>query len=134
MQYSSKNKKSQYFIDYINNFDITNKKNVIVSNDNYSLIEVNCDDIIIFYSDKKNNYCKTKNGQYRVKSPLYELEKIDSNFMRISKSCIVNIKHIKKFDLHEIGKIIIKLDDCTEEIVSRRKTHDIMKFLDERRI
>lgn len=119
IQYSSKNHKSQHFIEYIKSYDIAYKNKVIVENDDYSLLEINCDDIIMFYSNKKNNYCKTKNGTYRIKSKLYELEKIDSNFMRISKSTIVNIKHIEKFDLREIGKIVIKLDNSIEVIVSR---------------
>ena len=88
----------------------------------------------MFYSNKKNNYCKTKNGTYRIKSKLYELEKINSNFMRISKSTIVNIKHIEKFDLREIGKIVIKLDNSIEVLVSRRRVNSIMKFLEDRRI
>ena len=54
--------------------------------------------------------------------------------MRISKSCIVNISHIKCFDLNQTGKIIIKFDDSTEEIVSRRKARDVLFYLDERRI
>ena len=54
--------------------------------------------------------------------------------MRISKSCIVNIKHIKCFDLSHTGRILIRFDDNTEEIVSRRKARDVLFYLDERRI
>ncbi len=88
----------------------------------------------MFYSDKKFNYCKTKNEYYKIRSKLYELEKANKNFIRISKSCIVNMKHIEKFDISETGKIVVKLDDCTEQVVSRRKTGNIMKYLDDRRI
>ena len=59
---------------------------------------------------------------------------MDNNFIRISKSCIVNIKHIDKFDISEVGRIIVKLDDSTEEVVSRRRTRQIMKILEERMI
>ena len=130
LQYSSKNTNLQDFINYINNY----KNKVIVVNDNYALIEIKYKDIILFYSDKKYNYCKTKTKTYKIKSKLYELEKMDVDFVRISKSCIVNMNHVQKFDISETGKIIIKLDDSTEEIVSRRKTRDIMKYLDDRRI
>ena len=44
------------------------------------------------------------------------------------------MKHIEKFDISETGKIVVKLDDCTEQVVSRRKTGNIMKYLDDRRI
>lgn len=134
LQYSSENPNLKHFIEYINNYELNNKNKVIVLSDDYNLLEIKYSDIIIFYSDKKYNYCKTKSGKYRIKSKLYELEKMDLNFIRISKSCIVNINHVEKFDISETGKIIIKLDDCTEEVVSRRKTQDIMKYLDDRRI
>ncbi len=134
LQYSNKNLNLQPFIDYINNFELNYKNKVFVINDNYELFEIKCEDIIIFYSDKKNNYCKAKNEHYRIKSKLYELEKINNNFVRISKSCIVNMIHIEKFDISETGKIIVKLDDNTEQVVSRRRASDIMKYLDDRRI
>ena len=124
LQYSNENQGVKEFVEYINNYEF----------DGYSYLEIYYKDIIMFYSDKKNNYCKTNTGQYKIKSKLYEIEKMDKNLIRISKSCIVNIKHVEKFDLSETGKIIIKLDDLTEETVSRRKTRDIMKYLDDRRI
>lgn len=134
LQYSSKNKKLQNFIDYINNYKVKYKDKVIVLDDNYTLLEIDYKDIIMFYSDKKYNYCKIKNKSYRVKSKLYELEEINEDFIRISKSCIVNMKHIEKFDISKTGKIIVKLDDLTEQVVSRRKTSEIMKYLEDRRI
>ena len=120
LQYSRENQDVKEFVEYINNYELDYKNKVMVVNDEYS--------------DKKNNYCKTNTGQYKIKSKLYEIEKMDKNLIRISKSCIVNINHVKRFDLSETGKIIIKLDDLTEETVSRRKTRDIMKYLDDRRI
>ncbi len=132
LQFSVQNENIQSFIDYINNY---NENGVIVINDDdYTLLEIKYDDIIIFYSDKKFNYCKTKFNSYRIRSKLYELENKTTDFFRISKNCIVNMKHVDKFDISETGKIVIKLDDSTEQIVSRRKTKDIMKYLDNRRI
>ena len=59
---------------------------------------------------------------------------MSKDFIRISKSCIINIRHSNKFDISEVGKIVIKLDDGSEEIVSRRRTKNIMKYLEERMI
>lgn len=132
LQYSDKNTNLQSFIDYINNYKLD--KQVMVINNSYELLEIEYKDIIMFYSDKKYNYCKTKEDHYKIKSKLYEIEKSNNNFIRISKSCIVNLEHIEKFDISETGKIIVKLDDNTEQIVSRRKTKEIMKYLDDRRI
>ena len=52
--------------------------------------------------------------------------------MRKSKNCIVNIEHIKNFDISKTGSIIINLDDNTFKIVSKRKIKDVIYFLDER--
>lgn len=134
IQHSNQNTDLQHLINYINEYDINSNNKVIVLDDDYTLLEVNFKDIIVFYSNKKYNYCKLKDKSYRIKSKLYEIEKINEDFIRISKSCIINMKHIEKFDISETGKIVVKLDDLSEEIVSRRKTKDIMKYLEERRI
>ena len=98
------------------------------------LIEINYDDVICFFSDKKYNYCKTKEKTYKIKSKLYEVEKMDPNFIRISKGCIANSKHIKSFDISETGRIVVIFDDGSKDYVSRRKIKSIMEFLDERSI
>lgn len=134
LQYSSNTETLQHFIKHINNYEFKHDNKVFVLNDNYTLLEIKLEDIIIFYSDKKYNYCKVKDKSYRIKSKLYELEKKDIDFIRISKSCIVNMKHVKNFDISETGKIVVKLDDLSEEVVSRRKTKNIMQYLEERRI
>jgi len=100
----------------------------------YELQSVNIDDILYFYSDKKYNYCKTLYKEFQIKSKLYELEKISTNFFRISKSCVINIKQVKCFDLGETGKIVVKFSDNSEQMVSRRKIKELMNYLDERRI
>ena len=134
VHYSSDNKEIQHFVNYINNYKMNNKNTVLVLADDYTIQEIETKDIITFYSDKKYNYCKLKNKSYRIKSKLYELENENTDFIRISKSCIINMKHVEKFDISETGKIVVKLDDSSEEIVSRRKTTSIMKYLEERRI
>ena len=134
IQYSENYKNLKQLIDYINHYELNYNNKVMVMDDDYSLLEIEYNDIIMFYSDKKNNYCITNNKRYIVKSRLYELENISVDFIRISKNCIVNIRHVKKFDISETGKIVVILDNDTEQIVSRRKTAEIMKYLESRRI
>ena len=117
-------------IEYIKNFE---KKNVVVSKGN-ELQTIELSEILYFYSDKKYNYCKTVNGEFKIKSKLYELEKNDVNFLRISKSCVINVQNVKCFDLGETSKIIVRFDDGSEQIVARRKIKDVMNYLDERGI
>ena len=134
LQYCTENKEVQHFIEYINNYNVECKNTVAVLTDDYTIIEIYIKDIIMFYSDKKHNYCRVKDKSYRIKSRLYELEKENTDFIRVSKSCIVNIKHIEKFDISETGKIVVKLDDFSEQVVSRRRSSDIMKYLEGRMI
>ncbi len=95
---------------------------------------INVSDIILFYSEEKNNFCKTKDGIYRIKEKLYYLEELlpKKDFIRISNSAIININNVKCFNTSIVGKMIVKFEDGTEEAVSRRRTSAIMRFLNER--
>lgn len=95
---------------------------------------INTLDIIMFYSEEKNNFCKTKNGIYRIKEKLYYLEEMlpKKDFIRISNSAIININNVKCFNTSIVGKMVVKFEDGSEETVSRRRTSEIMKFLNER--
>lgn len=95
---------------------------------------IDVSDILIIYSEEKNNYCKTLEGIYRIKEKLYYLEDMlpKKEFIRISNSAIININKVKCFNTGIIGKMIVKFDDGSEETVSRRRISDIMKFLNER--
>lgn len=115
-------------IEYIKEYD--NKK--IVVYDGYNMIQINVDDIMYFYSDGNYNFCKTKDKEYRVKSKLYEIEKMSRDFFRISKSCIINIKQVKSFDIGENRNITVKFYDNSEQYVSRRKIKEVMNYLAER--
>lgn len=106
----------------------------IIAIQNNDIFIVNISDIIIFFSEEKNNYCKTKDGIFKIKEKLYYLEEIlpSKDFIRISNSAIININQVKCFNTSIIGKIIVKFKDGSEESVSRRKTSEIMKFLKDR--
>lgn len=127
IEYNEPKKEISELIKYIEKYN----ESIFINND-YILEEILLKDIICFYSENKNNYCKTKNQSYKIKSKLYEIEKLNTDFMRISKNCIVNINHIKNFDISKTGSIKINLDDETFKIVSRRKIRDVIDFLDER--
>ena len=107
---------------------------IIAMQDNDIFI-INTSEIMLFFSEDKNNFCKTKDGVYRIKEKLYYLEEKLStkDFVRISNSVIININHVRCFNTSIIGKIIVKFKDGTEENVSKRKTSEIMSFLKNRR-
>lgn len=118
------------FVKYIKKYDT---QKILVKQDN-EYIQIDYQDIILFYSDKKYIYCKTKNGEYKVNTSLSKVENEENDFIRISKSCIINIKYLDRFDMGETGIIVVKLKDGTEEIVSRRRVKEILKYIKERSI
>ena len=118
------------FIKYIKKYDT---QKVLVKQDN-EYIQIDYQDIILFYSDKKYIYCKTKNKEYKINNSLSKIENEENDFIRISKSCMINIKYLDSFDMGETGIIVVKLKDGTEEIVSRRRVKEILKYIKERSI
>ena len=101
--------------------------------DNIYIIDIN--DIFLFYSEDKNNFCKTKDGVFRIKEKLYYLEEVlpSNMYIRTSNSAIVNINKVKCFNTNMVGSILIKLINGEEEYVSRRRIPEVMKFLKDRR-
>lgn len=106
----------------------------IMANKNNEIYFIKIEDIICFFSQDKYNYIRTKDGIYRLKYKLYEIEEVfnSKDFIRISKSCIININQVKCFDTNTLGTLIVKLNDNTQEIVSKRNVSQIMKLLRER--
>ncbi len=106
----------------------------IVANKDNEIYFVDLEKVICFFSEDKYNYIRTKDDVYRLKYKLYEIEEIfgGSDFIRISKSCIININQVKCFDTSILGTIIVKLKDDTQEKVSKRNVPQIMKMLKER--
>lgn len=120
-----------------NDLLIKARKNIqsVIGMQNNDIFLINVSDIIVFYGEDKNIFCRTKDGSYRVKEKMYYLEENlpSKDFIRISNSAIININQVKCFNTSIIGKIIVKFKDGTEENVSKRKTAEIMRFLKERR-
>ena len=106
----------------------------IIGMQNNDIFIINVSDAIVFFSEEKNNFCKTKDGIYKIKEKLYYLEEYlpQKNFIRISNSAIININQVKCFNTSIIGKIIVKFKDGSEEAVSRRRASNIIKFIKKR--
>lgn len=127
IEYKEKDEQYNDFLNYIKKYN--KKTKIIVKKDNRDII-INKEDIIYYFSDKKYNYCKTKEDSYRIKSKLYEIEKNNPEYLRISKCNIINTNKIRNFDMNISGKIIIVMEDGSRLQVSRRKICEIKDFLD----
>ena len=99
LEYKKENNMISNLEEYIKNYNLNN--NTIIVEDYYNKsIPLLKKDILSFYSINKSNYCKTMNNEYKIFSKLYEIEKLDKDFLRISKNCIVNTLHIICFDMN----------------------------------
>lgn len=127
LQFNRKNKEVKKFIEYIKSYNAS-----IIGLKDFLIKMIPYNEIIFFFSKGKFNYCQTADNIYKIKNKLYEIEKMSLDFMRISKSCIVNIEHIKDFDMSKTGKININMDNDVSLAVSRRRIRDVLDFFDER--
>ena len=88
-------------------------------------------EILSAYSEGQRVMILTSDGRYAVQKKLYELENElgDTNFIRISKSEIVNIRKIKSLDMSVTGTIRFVLKTGYETYVSRRNVAKIKEKL-----
>ena len=94
-------------------------------------ITMNPKDAVRFYASGAKVYA-TVNGQtFTVQKKFYELEQEldEKRFLRISKSEIVNLKKITRFNLSLSGTIQILLQDGSETYTSRRNVVKLKKLL-----
>lgn len=89
------------------------------------------DEIIRIYAQDKSVYIKTKDNTYTTRLTIYEFEsKADRrNFIRISRSEIVNLDYVKRLDLSFTGTIAVELANGDVSYVSRRKLKEFKKAL-----
>lgn len=89
------------------------------------------DEIIRIYAQDKNVYIKTKDSTYTTRLPIYEFESRTDrrNFIRISRSEIVNLDYVKRLDLSFTGTIAVELLNGDVSYVSRRKLKEFKKAL-----
>lgn len=88
-------------------------------------------DILRFYTENQKVMVQDAKGVYSTQEKLYELDaKLDeTQFFRISKSEIVNLKKIRRLDMSVTGTIKVILSDGTETYTSRRNVTKLKQCL-----
>ncbi|MGN0641100.1 MAG: LytTR family DNA-binding domain-containing protein [Oscillospiraceae bacterium] len=83
--------------------------------------QLNLSDIIYFEAVGELVFAYTENEVYEVKSRLYEIEKnyAEQMFMRCSKSIIANISKIQSFRPAPDTRLIAKMKNGEEIVISR---------------
>ena len=127
-------KEIQNLIQYASH--INEMQNQIMASENNKIYFIDLERVICFFSKDKYNYVRVKEGTYKIKQKLYELENSlrKKDFIRISNSCLIHINQVECFDTSVLGTILVRLKDGTQETVSKRRVAQIMKLLRERGI
>lgn len=93
-------------------------------------------EILSAYSEGQKVFVITHDGTYSVSRKLYELEKDlgDTDFIRISKSEIINIRKIRSMDMSLTGTIKLVMKTGYKTYVSRRNVAKIKEKLTQERL
>jgi DNA-binding LytR/AlgR family response regulator len=95
---------------------------------------LNLNEILFFETEDNSISAHTTSDMYYVKYKLYELEKVlPRNFIRVSKSTIVNINHILSINRNITSSSVIEFNKTYKKVyVSRFYIKDLKERLKER--
>lgn len=88
-------------------------------------------EIFMFRVEDKQVNVYTENQEYIIKKPLYQVEEtLTSDFVRISKTTIVNLKKIKRVAPSLKGMMFIELKNGLKDNISRKYFPEFKRALD----
>ncbi|KRN27774.1 LytTR family DNA-binding domain-containing protein [Liquorilactobacillus mali] len=94
---------------------------------------INSSNILFFETDERIVNAHTRNDLFETHLRLYELEKLlPQNFMRISKSAIINLDEVYTLTRSLTGNLIAFHESYKQVYVSRRYFKDVKKRLESR--
>ena len=95
------------------------------------IVLLDFEDIFMIRVEDKQNKVYTEDKDYLVKKPLYQIEEnLDSNFVRVSKTTIVNLRKIKRVAPSLRGMMFIELKNGLKDNISRKYLSDFKSALD----
>ena len=88
-------------------------------------------EVYMFRVEDKQVKVYTENSEYQVKKPLYQVEEnLTSDFVRISKTTIVNLKKVERVAPSLKGMMFIQLKNGLKDNISRKYLPDFKQALD----
>ena len=95
------------------------------------IVLLDFEDIFMIRVEDKQTKVFTEDNDYLVKKPLYQIEEnLDSNFVRVSKATIVNLRKIKRVAPSLRGMMFIELKNGLKDNISRKYLSDFKDALD----
>lgn len=109
--------------------DDSNEMLAVKKGSDIALLEFS--EIFMFRVEDKQVNVYTENQEYIIKKPLYQVEEtLTSDFVRISKTTIVNLKKIKRVAPSLKGMMFIELKNGLKDNISRKYLPEFKRALD----
>ena len=110
---------------------IEKSDNVLTGTDQYDrIVIVNPDEIVALHAEKKWCRIYTDSANYSCRKRLYEIENLLSkDYMRISKSIIVNLRKIESVEAVFNGMLLLRMKNGSKEYVSRTYLPKMKEYL-----
>ena len=110
--------------------NIDGKNSILAVKKGKDIVILEFDDIYMFRVEDKQLKVFTEKSEYLLKKPLYQIEgDLDSNFVRISKSTIVNMRKIERVAPSLKGMMFISLKNGLKDNISRKYLPDFKNAL-----
>lgn len=88
-------------------------------------------DVYMIRVEEKQVKVYVENSEYLIKKPLYQVEEtLNSDFVRISKTTIVNLKKVERVAPSLKGMMFIQLKNGLKDNISRKYLPDFKNALD----
>lgn len=88
-------------------------------------------EIFMFRVEDKQVKVFTHDHEYMIKKPLYQIEEqLNNDFVRISKTTIINLRKIERVAPSLKGMMFIELKNGLKDNISRKYLPDFKKSLD----
>ena len=110
---------------------IQNKSQIITGIDEYErIVVIEEADIVALHAEKKWCRIYTDTSNYNCRKRLYEVENmLGRDFMRISKSIIVNLRKIESVEAVFNGMLLLRMKNGSKEYVSRTYLPHMKEYL-----
>lgn len=115
----------------INILEDNDRKDIITVKKDSDLIFLELNDIFMFRVEDKKVTVYSENKEYIIKKPLYQVEEdLNSDFVRISKTTIINLKKIERVAPSLKGLMFIELKNGLKDNISRKYLPEFKNALD----
>ena len=101
---------------------------VIIGSENGRTVIIERSELYLIRSENGKTQLVCKDKSYESPKPLKDFETL-RGFMRISKSCIVNLKKLKHVEPHYSGLMLLQLKNGSKEYISRKYLPELKRWL-----